>query len=128
MSEKKLPEYVEPLPKYLEDAVLSYRRAGETFDASPPAELCGRPYVLDALKLLRVAIRRYASEREAAALEKAAKAVSALCFGEIERLNGISADRPHEFKFGPGVQSPRLLAMNDALAAIRALIPKESSK
>lgn len=103
-------------PPYLSKALTNADIYGD--DAHGVVTLCD---------LIVEAIRRYASEREAAALEKAAKAVSALCFGEIERLNGISADRPHEFKFGPGVPSPRLLAMNDALAAIRSLIPKEAN-
>ena len=71
---------------------------------------------------LRLAILNYGREREEAAMQRAAEAVSALSFGEIERLRGLSADRPHEFKFGPGVQSPRLLALNEALSAIRGLI------
>lgn len=129
MSEKKLPEYVEDEIDDLQDLSETYGYAQAEHDEDPvnvraPDNIPREEMAKD----LYAAILRYGQEREAAALEKAAKAVSALCFGEIERLNGISADRPHEFKFGPGVQSPRLLALNDAVAAIRALIPKEADK
>lgn len=44
------------LPKEVEDAILTYRRAGQEFDRAAPEELAGRPRVLDELKALRLAI------------------------------------------------------------------------